>query len=387
MDTVTIDQATQLAATDFSLWALFIRADIVVKLVMIGLIVASVMSWSIIIEKIMTYRRVRQQAEEFEALFWSGETLQNIYRQLASGEASPSVRVFNAAMREWVRHDGNRRKTEAGAIIPSIERALTNAVAREMEALESRLLFLATVGAVAPFVGLFGTVWGIMNSFQAIAMSRDTNLAVVAPGIAEALFATGLGLLAAIPAVVAYNACAASVQRFASRLDHFADDFINLMARQNTRKVKAKRFGFFLTPAKRARRRRHYQPMAEINVTPMVDVMLVLLIVFMVAAPLLTVGVPVNLPKTGAQALRGDDEPLAISINAQGQIFLQDTQIQKTMLVPRLKAIAGEGYEQRIYVRGDKTVNYGLVANVVSEISAAGFARVALVTEKAGQEK
>ena len=233
MDTVTVDQAAQLAATDFSLWALFIRADIVVKLVMIGLIVASVMSWSIIIEKIMTYRRVRQQAEEFEALFWSGETLQNIYRQLASGEASPSVRVFNAAMREWVRHDSNRRKTEAGAIIPSIERALTNAVAREMEALESRLLFLATVGAVAPFVGLFGTVWGIMNSFQAIAMSRDTNLAVVAPGIAEALFATGLGLLAAIPAVVAYNACAASVQRFASRLDHFADDFINLMARQN----------------------------------------------------------------------------------------------------------------------------------------------------------
>ena len=233
MDTVTIDQAAQLAATDFSLWALFIRADIVVKLVMIGLTVASVMSWSIIIEKIMTYRRVRQQAEEFEALFWSGETLQNIYRQLASGEASPSVRVFNAAMREWVRHDSNRRKTEAGTIIPSIERALTNAVAREMEALESRLLFLATVGAVAPFVGLFGTVWGIMNSFQAIAMSRDTNLAVVAPGIAEALFATGLGLLAAIPAVVAYNACAASVQRFASRLDHFADDFINLMARQN----------------------------------------------------------------------------------------------------------------------------------------------------------
>ena len=107
-----------------------------------------------------------------------------------------------------------------------------------MEALESRLLFLATVGAVAPFVGLFGTVWGIMNSFQAIAMSRDTNLAVVAPGIAEALFATGLGLLAAIPAVVAYNACAASVQRFSSRLDHFADDFINLIARQGGQRSK-----------------------------------------------------------------------------------------------------------------------------------------------------
>ena len=126
--------------------------------------------------------------------------------------------------------------------------------------------------------------------------------------------------------------------------------------------------------------------MSEINVTPMVDVMLVLLIVFMVAAPLLTVGVPVNLPKTGAQALRGDEEPLAISINAEGQIFIQETLIDKSMLVPRLRAIAGAGYEQRIYVRGDKTVRYGLVAGIVSEISAAGFSRVALVTEKAAQD-
>ena len=233
METVTLNEAARLAATDFSLWALFMRADIVVKLVMLGLIAASVLSWSIIIEKALTYRRVRRQAEEFEAMFWSGETLQNIYRQLANNEANPSVRVFNAAMREWVRQDGNRRQADAISIIPSIERSLTNAVAREMEALENRLLFLATVGSVAPFVGLFGTVWGIMNSFQAIAMSRDTNLAVVAPGMAEALFAPGLGLLAAIPAVIAYNACASSVQRFAARLDHFADDFINLIARQS----------------------------------------------------------------------------------------------------------------------------------------------------------
>ena len=128
--------------------------------------------------------------------------------------------------------------------------------------------------------------------------------------------------------------------------------------------------------------------MAEINVTPMVDVMLVLLIVFMVAAPLLTVGVPVNLPKTGAQALRGDEEPLAVSINAQGQIFLQDTQVQQAMLVPRLKAIAGQGYEQRIYVRGDKDVAYGDIADVVARINAAGFSKVALVTDlKSGQGK
>lgn len=231
MDTVAIEQTAQLAASDFSLWALFLRADIVVKLVMLGLVVASVLSWSIIIEKIMTFRRVHRQADDFDALFWSGETLQNIYRQVASGESGPSVRVFNVAMREWVRHDGGRGKDKS-ATVPAIERSVTNAVAREMEALEGRLLFLATVGSVSPFVGLFGTVWGIMNSFQAIAMSRDTNLAVVAPGIAEALFATGLGLLAAIPAVVAYNAFAASIARFAARLDHFADDFINLIARQ-----------------------------------------------------------------------------------------------------------------------------------------------------------
>ena len=135
--------------------------------------------------------------------------------------------------------------------------------------------------------------------------------------------------------------------------------------------------------AKPSRKRRHYQPMSEINVTPMVDVMLVLLIVFMVAAPLLTVGVPVNLPKTGAQALRGDDEPLAISITAEGKIFMEETEIAPDLLVPRLKAIAKQGYEQRVYVRGDKTVAYGQVASIVARISAAGFSRVALVTEKA----
>lgn len=142
-----------------------------------------------------------------------------------------------------------------------------------------------------------------------------------------------------------------------------------------------------MQPPSREKRKR-YQPMAEINVTPMVDIMLVLLIVFMVAAPLLTVGVPVNLPKAGAKPLRGDEEPLAISVNAQGQIFLQDTQIALDALVPRLKAIVGTGYEQRIYVRGDEAVSYGRMANVVARINAAGFARVALVTDTPkGQNK
>ncbi len=141
------------------------------------------------------------------------------------------------------------------------------------------------------------------------------------------------------------------------------------------------------TPYKSSRLRKRYQPMAEINVTPMVDVMLVLLIVFMVTAPLLTVGVPVNLPKAGAHALQGDDEPLAISVNAQGQIFIQESEISLEALVPRLKAIVRAGYEQRIYVRGDSDVNYGRVAHVVARINDAGFARVALVTDKQHQGK
>ena len=233
MDAVTVQQAAQLTASDFSLWSLFLRADIVVQAVMVGLLLASIWSWSIIIEKSVTLRRIKKQADEFEALFWSGESLQNIYRQLASNDASPSTKVFNAAMREFIRLDGGRQKPQGLSVLQLVERALASAIAKEMERLEARLLFLATVGAVAPFVGLFGTVWGIMNSFQAIAVTRDTNLAVVAPGIAEALFATGLGLLAAIPAVIAYNKFSSDLGRFAARLDYFADDFTALMARQS----------------------------------------------------------------------------------------------------------------------------------------------------------
>lgn len=233
MDAVMVQEATHLAASEFSLWSLFLRADIVVQAVMVGLIVASIWCWSIIIEKLLLVRRVRREADAFEALFWSGESVQNIYRQIGSLETTPSNRVFNAAMREFVRLDGGRKSVDGLSLVQLIERVLHTTIAREMEALEKRLLFLATTGSVAPFVGLFGTVWGIMNSFQAIAMTRDTNLAVVAPGIAEALFATGLGLLAAIPAVIAYNKFSSDLGRFSARLEYFAEDFAALIARQS----------------------------------------------------------------------------------------------------------------------------------------------------------
>lgn len=268
MDPVTtpeiIQQVTELAAQDFSLMALFWRADIVVKLVMLGLIGSSIWTWAIIFEKTMTMRRLTAQADAFEKLFWSGESVQKLYLRFGgesknppihsssshsssshSSSSHPMSRVFMTGMREWLQNKArDKQKTSsAPATAPSearasaglmqrIDRLLTVSIAREMAALEKRMLFLATVGSVAPFVGLFGTVWGIMNSFQAIALSRDTNLAVVAPGIAEALFATGLGLLAAIPAVIAYNKFTMDTGIYAGRLDMFADEFSSLFSRQ-----------------------------------------------------------------------------------------------------------------------------------------------------------
>ena len=216
MDPITIQQV----ATDFSVWALFTRADIVVKLVMLGLFAASVWSWAVIFEKLFLFRRIEALADRFEDLFWSGKPLIDIYQATASGIAHPIATLFNVVMREA---SNNKSGTSKEGFM---ERRLQMCITEEMTQLEKRMVFLATTGAVAPFVGLFGTVWGIMNSFQAIAATRDTDLAVVAPGIAEALFATGLGLLAAIPAVVAYNVLTGRLNKYAARLDGFAEDFL-----------------------------------------------------------------------------------------------------------------------------------------------------------------
>lgn len=232
MDPVIIEQAGEaMAHTDFSLLALFFRADWVVQLVMLGLIFASILSWAIIIEKWRKVRRFNKLADIFETQFWSGGSIQQLYKDASAGPEHPLSGLFVSAMREWSRADTGKNGKITSETEQLIDRALTRAIGREVGALESRMLFLATVGAVAPFIGLFGTVWGIMNSFQAIALSRDTNLAVVAPGIAEALFATGLGLLAAIPAVIAYNAFNASIMRLGGRMDIFADDFIGFIRR------------------------------------------------------------------------------------------------------------------------------------------------------------
>lgn len=216
---------------DFSFFSLFLQAHIVVKIVIVGLLLASIWSWAIIVDKYLQFGRARRSAEKFERVFWSGQSLEELYNSLSNQTNKSMPALFVAAMREWKRsHEGPAR---AGAgLAMRLDKVLNVAISREMERLERRLLFLANVGAIAPFVGLFGTVWGIMTSFQAIAASKNTNLAVVAPGIAEALFATALGLLAAIPAVVFYNKFTNELARHSNKLEWFADEFSTILSRQ-----------------------------------------------------------------------------------------------------------------------------------------------------------
>ena len=216
---------------DFSLWALFARATFTVKLVMILLIAASFWSWSIIVQKLISYRKARAEADAFDRAFWSGEPLDELFDQIGVDPAGRSERVFAAGMIEWRRSHRTDGALIAGAQ-SRIERSMDVAIAKESEALQTGLPVLASIGSTAPFVGLFGTVWGIMHAFIGIAEQQNTNLAVVAPGIAEALLATGLGLLAAIPAVVFYNKLSADSDRIVSGIEAFSDEFATILSRQ-----------------------------------------------------------------------------------------------------------------------------------------------------------
>ena len=222
-----------------SIWALFLQASWVVKLVMLGLLAASVWTWAIIIDKLIAYARMRVSLNRFEQVFWSGQSLEELYRTLSDRKTTGMGAIFVAAMREW------KKSFEKGAKSPlalqtRIDKAMDLALTREMERLEGRLGFLATVGSAAPFIGLFGTVVGIMTSFQAIAASKNTNLSVVAPGIAQALLATAIGLLAAIPAVIAYNKLSSDSGKLGVRMEGFADEFSAILSRQIDEKVVAK---------------------------------------------------------------------------------------------------------------------------------------------------
>ena len=217
-------QAVGLASnTDFSLLSLFIRADIVVKSVIIILIVCSIYSWAVIIEKFRLFKKINQSTEEFEAKFWNSKSAESFYNNLPSNIEDPMALVFKDAMQNLLKR---KSKTD---LYDRITTMLETGIEKQMSKISKGYTFLATVGSTAPFIGLFGTVWGIMNSFQSIAISRNTSLAIVAPGIAEALFATALGLLAAIPAVIAYNKFNNDSILYSKKLENFSKRFLTII--------------------------------------------------------------------------------------------------------------------------------------------------------------
>ncbi|HVY59701.1 MAG TPA: protein TolQ [Xanthobacteraceae bacterium] len=223
--------ALPLASSDLSIITLFWHAHWIVKAVMLGLLVCSIWVWAIVVDKTLLYSRTRRAMNKFEEAFWSGQSLEELYRALSSRPNHSMAALFVAAMREWKRSFETSARS-LGGLQMRIEKVMDVTIAREIERLERRLLVLATVGSSGPFIGLFGTVWGIMTSFQSIAASKNTSLAVVAPGIAEALFATAVGLIAAIPATIFYNKFVSEVNKQAQRLEGFADEFAAILSRQ-----------------------------------------------------------------------------------------------------------------------------------------------------------
>ena len=218
----------QNGAYDLSIFSLFFRADPIVKFVMIGLFVSSIWSWAIIINKIKMIRKMNNVTKKFEDLFWSTSSLEDLYTKTESKNDNPMIAIFNKSMIEWLKLRNSKIKDK---IENRLNNVLVSSINNEITKLEKNMIFLASLGSAAPFVGLFGTVWGIMNSFQAIGITKNTSLAVVAPGIAEALFATALGLIAAIPAVIAYNKLSSVFDNYSTRLETFAQEFVNRVTR------------------------------------------------------------------------------------------------------------------------------------------------------------
>ena len=224
MEAEITSQAVGLASnTDFSIIQLFVRADIIVKSVIVILIASSIYSWAIIFEKIKLFKKINKSTEEFEEKFWKSKSAESFYNNLPANVNDPMANVFKSSMNVLLKSKRSSNLNE------KMSRMLEINIEQQMEKIEKRYMFLATVGSTAPFVGLFGTVWGIMNSFQSIAISRNTSLAIVAPGIAEALFATALGLLAAIPAVVAFNKFTSDSKKYTQKLENFSKRLLSII--------------------------------------------------------------------------------------------------------------------------------------------------------------
>ena len=323
---------------DLSPWSMFLHADLVVRLVMIGLALASVATWTVLLAKSWELRTVRRRLAAGRAILAEASSLYEAKRQLTAAHG-PALDLVEAAATE------SRQSADLppAGIKERTASRLDDELAQLGRSLTVGTGILATIGSVGPFVGLFGTVWGIMNSFIGIAHSQTTNLAVVAPGIAEALLATGMGLIAAIPAVVVYFSPS---RRMSARLTDGGDDL---------------------------------ELTHEINVTPFIDVILVLLIIFMVAAPLATVEVPVDLPDSTAHAQPKPDQPVFVTIKADQSLAVGEDAVAEGELAARLDAASKGDNEARIFLRADKSIAYGRLMAVMDGLRAAGYLKVALV--------
>jgi biopolymer transport protein TolQ len=226
------DDVSVINNLDISIWGLILQADLVVRIVMLILLFLSILSWSIIFEKTTKIRRLAKKAKKFESEFWSGVNIDMLYKSIGSTFSHPMEAIFITGMKELTTASSKNLSSDTYFILEKrIEKAMFSTLNREIESLEKNINFLATTGSAAPFIGLFGTVWGIMNSFQSIATAKNTSLAIVAPGIAEALLATALGLLAAIPAVIAYNKISTDINRYYNHLEIFLNDFSNILSK------------------------------------------------------------------------------------------------------------------------------------------------------------
>ena len=228
MEEINIANNISTESVDFSMLALFLNADIVVKSVIIILILASIYSWTIIVSKLIRIRQLLRLEKEFEEIFWSGNSFEDLYETLNFNDADPKSKIFCAAIAEWKKS----KSQNIDSLKDRMHRSMIVTFNKQSEIIEKNLTFLATAGSTAPFIGLFGTVWGIMNSFKSIAIAQNTNLSIVAPGIAEALFATALGLFVAIPAVVAYNKISSDLSKYFISLETFMDEFTTIFFRQ-----------------------------------------------------------------------------------------------------------------------------------------------------------
>ena len=364
---------------DLSPWGMFMNADVVVKAVMVGLVFASIVTWTVClaktIELLKARRRVRSAMRELNSL----RTLANVK---ASNTTEPAATFCAAAIAEIRLSDGAADKD-------GLKERITSRLER-MEAAFSRRIsrgtgVLATIGATAPFVGLFGTVWGIMNSFIGISKSHTTNLAVVAPGIAEALLATALGLAAAIPAVVIYNLFARQITNYRAGLADTSAEVLRLVSRDLDRGMPIQKgwpccsSGVIRMSVRLDHGKDELDEVHEINVTPFIDVILVLLIIFMIAAPLATVDISVDLPSSTAEPQPRPDKPLYLTVKPDLSLTVGDTPIARDQLSVALEQTTHGDRQTRVFVRADKVVPYGELMEVMNLLRAAGFLKIALV--------